>query len=140
MNASQHAGVADALVHHSRLKGQPLVVMSNRGAGSVAEGNSAGLGSVSRHCVKNVPYATIIVPSALEQCTGEASEGDSNMNVDSRTRICLCVDGSEVTTAVLALAVRHFARASGAELHLVSVAAPLQLPMHLLVCTRSPLA
>lgn len=130
-----YAGVAEALVQHTRLKEHALIVMSSRGAGWPGATNevmnSCGMGSVSKYCIRNVPYATIIVPSTpgTEPGVSEGPEGDTAMKVDSPTRVCVCVDGSELSAAVLSFAARHFPSASGAELHLVCVAAPQQLPV-----------
>jgi hypothetical protein len=125
-------------VHRTRLTEHVLLVLSSRGAGATNDAHGAtGLGSVSNYCVRNVPYATIIVPSTpgAEVGPGEGSEGDATMKVDSPTRVCICVDGSEVSAAVLSFAARHFPSVSGAELHLVCVAAPQHLP----VCTFTSL-
>lgn len=128
------AGVAESLVQHTKLKEHVLMVLSNRGTGATTGGaSSEGLGSVSKHCVRNVPYATIIVPSTPAGESGEADgpEGDTAMKVDSPTRVCICVDGSEISAVVLSFVARHFSSASGVELHLVCVAAAQQLPVRM---------
>jgi len=136
------SGLAESVVEMARLKGASTVVVGSRCMGAVKRQvmSLAGLGSVSDYLIHHLPCPVAVVrhrdgegPEDLDTAVpgpedpGAAAPGAAALLLPAR-KVCVAVDASEPSAAALRHALSRVYR-PGDELHLVSVAHPVPVPV-----------
>jgi len=134
------SGVGATLVEYANAKKVDVTVLGSRGHGAMKRSmlSMVGLGSVSDHCVHTLHSPVLVVRQGCHETlavaqpeTATPSNGSDLPSVSEggvRRKICVAVDASEHSKAMMEWALGHLIKETD-ELHIITVAPPISYPI-----------